>query len=373
MNFLNNINWTGKLCRRAGMTMAALLIFIIALTGHASKKSPDKDDSSSKAPQESSSQQELIDTSYIKLNNDEYNNTGLIALDNKDHSYTPDTSDFESIYSYLFNAKGDMVMTTGSTNICGDKEMLEHLNAMVCDFAAQTGLKTIMVRNAAYRVDDKVYKSQFDIEEKKENTENNEQNAAQQTAQPQSGPTSDGCYEHLTGLAVDLQLYEADKGAYPEFTGEGSYAWINENCWKYGFVLRYPAEKQSVTGVEGKKNHYRYVGKEYAQVMHENNLVLEELYAFLQKYTYEKPLKVTSPDGTVSMLYYIKKEKDKTTTTVPMPAGYDGGKAGHFSADSEDGIYVCGYISFVPRDDTPQQTQPEQTTQPTETQAEKTE
>ena len=69
----------------------------------------------------------------------------------------------------------------------------------------------------------------------------------------------------------------------------------------------------------------------------------------------------------------VKKEKDKTTTTVPMPAGYDGGKAGHFSADSEDGIYVCGYISFVPRDDTPQQTQPEQTTQPTETQAEKTE
>ena len=158
-NFLNNINWTGTLCRRAGLTMAALLIFLVALSSRAPKSSADKDDSSSKTVQESSSQQEIkIDTTYVKVNNDELKNMGLIALDNKDHSYTPDTSGFESIYSYLFNAKGDMVMTTGSTSICGNKEMLEHLNAMVSDFAAQTGLKTIMVRNAAYRVDDKVYK-----------------------------------------------------------------------------------------------------------------------------------------------------------------------------------------------------------------------
>lgn len=385
-NFLNNINWTGTLCRRAGLTMAALLIFLVALSSRAPKSSADKDDSSSKTVQESSSQQEIkIDTTYVKVNNDELKNTGLIALDNKDHSYTPDTSGFESIYSYLFNAKGDMVMTTGSTSICGNKEMLEHLNAMVSDFAAQTGLKTIMVRNAAYRVDDKVYKSQFDVEQKKQTAEDNadapEGNAQpqQQAAQTEQGPSADGCYEHLTGLAVDLQLYEADKGTYPEFTGEGSYAWINDNCWKYGFVLRYPAEKQSVTGVEGKKNHYRYVGKEYAQVMHENNLVLEELYAFLQKYTYEKPLKLTSPDGSTAMLYYVKKDKDKTATTIPMPTGKDGGQAGHFSADSEDGIYVCGYIdSAASPEGTPaqtqqaQQAQPQQT-QPAEAQAEKTE
>lgn len=362
MNFLKNINWTNSLCRRAGLVLAGALLFILALTTHAPKSSADKDDSSSKKPAESSSQQQIsFDTVYVKLNNDEFNNTGLIALDNKDMHIAPDGADFVSIYSYLFNAKGDMIMTTGSTNICGNKEMFEQLNLMISDFSAQTGLKTIMVRNAAYRVDDKVYKSQFDIPDDK-----SKQGDTAKTED--DGKSSDGCYEHLSGLAVDFQLYEADKGTYPEYTGEGQYAWINENCYKYGFVLRYPADKTDITGVEAKKNHYRYVGKEYAQVMHDNNLVLEELYGFLQKYTFEKPLNVQTPSGSRYIFYYVKKDKDNTSTTVPMPQGSDGGKTGTVSADAQGGLYVCCDISQL----TSQQA-PQQESQTSQTQVQKTE
>lgn len=360
MNFLKNINWTNSFCKRAGLVLAAVLLFFVALSTRTAKTKADTNDSSSVKPADSSSQQEVkFDTVYVKLDNDEMTNTGLIALDDKDHHITSGAADLVSIYSYLFNAKGEMIMTTGSTNICGNKEMFEQLNLMISDFSAQTGLKTIMVRNAAYKVDDKVYKSQFDIPDEK---------SEQSAAAAQDGKCADGCYEHLSGLAVDFQLYEADKGAYPEYTGEGQYAWINENCYKYGFVLRYPADKTDITGVEAKKNHYRYVGKEYAQVMHDNNLVLEELYGFLQKYTFEKPLNVQTPSGSRYIFYYVKKDKDNTSTTVPMPQGRDGEKTGTVSADAQGGLYVCCDISQL----TSQQA-PQQESQTSQTQVQKTE
>ncbi|MBQ2582143.1 MAG: D-alanyl-D-alanine carboxypeptidase family protein, partial [Ruminococcus sp.] len=295
--FFSNINWTNSLCKKLGLGLAAMLLFVVALTTHSGKTSADtSDDSSNSAPDSSQVETDLkYDTSYIKLDNETMTNSGLLALDNKDHKYAADGSDFVFIYQYLFNDKGEQVMSTSSTGVCGTQEMMEHLNKMVSDFAAQTGLKTIMVTNASYQVDGKLYMTQYDVPETteaakeppEENADENGEAAEQkQEKKPQTNAgstTADGCYEHLSGMAIDFQLYEADKGTYPEYTGEGQYAWINENCWKYGFVLRYPADKQGVTGVAEKKNHYRYVGAVYAQIMHENNLALEELYAFLDK------------------------------------------------------------------------------------------
>ena len=49
-----------------------------------------------------------------------------------------------------------------------------------------------------------------------------------------------------------------------------------KNSWKYGFVLRYPADKSDITGIIYEPWHYRYVGKEAAAEIYENNLCLEE-------------------------------------------------------------------------------------------------
>lgn len=84
-----------------------------------------------------------------------------------------------------------------------------------------------------------------------------------------------GTSEHQLGLAVDLvarsyqQLDEAQ-----ERTKEAK--WLKENCWKYGFILRYPPEKTEETGVIYEPWHYRYVGMEAAEEITENNLCLEE-------------------------------------------------------------------------------------------------
>ena len=55
--------------------------------------------------------------------------------------------------------------------------------------------------------------------------------------------------------------------------------WIVENSWKYGFVQRYPRGKEYITRILSNGNHFRYVGKEIAKIMHDENLCLEEYVA----------------------------------------------------------------------------------------------
>ncbi|MBR7008101.1 MAG: D-alanyl-D-alanine carboxypeptidase family protein [Ruminococcus sp.] len=313
---MKKIRWTRKLCRHTGLLLAAFLIFILALTSPAKPKiSADESSDSSKVQEESSkAEEERPETKYEKIENSVFDNKGLLLLDNKDHHYASDGSDFVSIYQYLFNSNGEQVLNTGSTNISGNQEMMIHLNSMISDFALNTKLRTIMVRNASYSYNGRLYKTMGDVNDADEKAED------KKTADTNSDNiSSEGCYEHLTGLAVDLQFYEKEKGTYPQYTGEGAYSWINENCWKYGFVLRYPDDKAEVTGVAGRKDHYRYVGTAFAQILHDNSLALEELYAFLDKYSYEEPLMMTTVEGKKMMIYSVELDKDKSSTTIPLP------------------------------------------------------
>ncbi len=56
-------------------------------------------------------------------------------------------------------------------------------------------------------------------------------------------------------------------------------AWLKDNAYKYGFVLRYPEGKEHITRMGYNPAHYRYVGKEVAKIIHDQNLCLEEYYA----------------------------------------------------------------------------------------------
>ena len=79
-----------------------------------------------------------------------------------------------------------------------------------------------------------------------------------------------GASEHHLGLAFDLTV----PGAFFKDTEQA--AWLAENCWDYGFILRYTKEKEQITGFLAEPWHVRYVGVEHARVMHEENLCLEE-------------------------------------------------------------------------------------------------
>lgn len=84
-----------------------------------------------------------------------------------------------------------------------------------------------------------------------------------------------GQSEHQLGLAVDIvaqdyQLLEEEQESTPE------QQWLMSHCWEYGFILRYPKEKEAETGVGYEPWHYRYVGTEAAREITSRGLCLEE-------------------------------------------------------------------------------------------------
>ena len=87
-----------------------------------------------------------------------------------------------------------------------------------------------------------------------------------------------GTSEHQTGLAVDLMATD-----YPVLDEKQAQTeeqqWLMEHCWEYGFILRYPTDKSSVTGIGYEPWHYRYVGQETAASIYERGLCLEEYIA----------------------------------------------------------------------------------------------
>lgn len=84
-----------------------------------------------------------------------------------------------------------------------------------------------------------------------------------------------GTSEHASGLALDI--VSTQYGELDEKQAETAEAkWLAENCWKYGFILRYPPEKSAVTGIIFEPWHYRYVGKDAAKEIKEKDITLEE-------------------------------------------------------------------------------------------------
>ena len=86
-----------------------------------------------------------------------------------------------------------------------------------------------------------------------------------------------GYSEHATGLALDLN------GVRDDFDTTPSFRWLDAHAQDYGFILRYPKDKQEITKIKYEPWHYRYVGEKAARAMKEKGLCLEEYVDSLQK------------------------------------------------------------------------------------------
>lgn len=88
-----------------------------------------------------------------------------------------------------------------------------------------------------------------------------------------------GTSEHNTGLAVDIlsgDYYNHHSGIEESFEYDAEAIWLKAHCAEYGFILRYPKDKQDITGIIFEPWHFRYVGVETATYIMENDLTLEE-------------------------------------------------------------------------------------------------
>lgn len=84
-----------------------------------------------------------------------------------------------------------------------------------------------------------------------------------------------GHSEHQTGLALDINVAQTSA----HFENTPAYAWLVDHCAQYGFLLRYPQGKESITGYRFEPWHYRYVGTEIARICMEQGLTYEEYVA----------------------------------------------------------------------------------------------
>lgn len=90
-----------------------------------------------------------------------------------------------------------------------------------------------------------------------------------------------GCSEHETGLAVDI-VSENDPELKESQEETAENRWLQENCWKYGFILRYPRDKEEVTGFAYEPWHFRYVGTYDAKRIAHEGVTLEEYLEAMQ-------------------------------------------------------------------------------------------
>lgn len=89
-----------------------------------------------------------------------------------------------------------------------------------------------------------------------------------------------GYSEHQTALAIDIA---AKNSMYTKFATTEEYQWMLKNCYKYGFILRYPKDKERQTGYMFESWHYRYVGKKIAKYIYENEITYDEYYEYFIK------------------------------------------------------------------------------------------
>ena len=90
-----------------------------------------------------------------------------------------------------------------------------------------------------------------------------------------------GFSEHQTGYAFDVRDYPFTNDDYSKTK---SFTWVSENAYKYGFIIRFPKDKEYITGYQYEPWHYRYCGIECATYIHNNNITFEEYYEYFIKY-----------------------------------------------------------------------------------------
>ncbi|MFA5658855.1 MAG: M15 family metallopeptidase [Oscillospiraceae bacterium] len=289
-----------------------MLWFVISLfskifSGDKSDDSSLSSAESSLSSSEASSQTEpnTVNTNYDYV---EYQNglifEGELILVNNNTMYSIDEPD--DVVSVYENKNKSYYVKDMLVSLKPD--VITALNSMATDFVSATGENNLMVISGFRSVEKQQEIYDADLADN---------NATTSTLVAMAGYS-----EHHTGYAVDFGIYPAD-GVYKSYDGTGNFAWINNNCYKYGFIVRYKEEKAAITGINDETWHFRYVGKPHAFIMQQNNLCFEEYIDYIKQYSFDgikENCKVTTDDGGQYEIYYVP--VGQTSTEIPVPKNY---------------------------------------------------
>ena len=74
-------------------------------------------------------------------------------------------------------------------------------------------------------------------------------------------------------MALDITRYDSDDI-------QQAYDWLENNSYKFGFILRYPKDKENITGYSYEPWHFRYVGTQVAYQIYQEGITFDEYYAY---------------------------------------------------------------------------------------------
>ncbi|MGN1481800.1 M15 family metallopeptidase [Porcipelethomonas sp.] len=229
-------------------------------------------------------------------------NLGSLILVNNMFEYKGNEDDLVSVYDVREEKKSDCY-TVLDKDVKVRKEAAEALDTMLKAFHDETGHSDIQVDSGYRSV--KYQQEIYDASDDKEIV-----------AEP-------GFSDYHTGYSVDLNVVDED-GNSLDFDGTGDFKWFAENCYKYGFIVRFPEDKTEQTGLDYRPWHFRYVGAPHAYYMKENNLCLEEYIQQLTSYNYnETHLEFENFDGKKYEIYYYPKDEGSSSTMLAVPSDKD--------------------------------------------------
>lgn len=127
-----------------------------------------------------------------------------------------------------------------------------------------------------------------------------------------------GFSEHETGYAFDFsEIINLD------YQGTGDFEWLNSNCYKYGFIVRYAEDKEEITEFRYEPWHFRYVGIPHATFMTQNHLCLEEYTDLIRmNYQYDGNHLNIIAEGAEYEVFFFASDDSSDVTNVPVPTGY---------------------------------------------------
>lgn len=132
-----------------------------------------------------------------------------------------------------------------------------------------------------------------------------------------------GHSEHNLGLSLDIGSTQTAMNSAPE--GK----WLQKNAWKYGFILRYPADKTAITGIQYEPWHFRYVGLPHSRIMEDNQFTLEEYLDYIK----EQQTLLATVDGESYQISYYSVTGN---TPLPVPAN----QTYELSGNNMDGVIL---------------------------------
>lgn len=92
-----------------------------------------------------------------------------------------------------------------------------------------------------------------------------------------------GQSEHQTGLAIDIATSPEECSLKWCFENTGAGQWLRENAHRFGFILRYPKDKETITGYNYEPWHFRYLGTDLATAIYQSGLTLEEAWPYIEE------------------------------------------------------------------------------------------